>query len=260
VTDDTAAPDFRTEWSLEGKVALITGAASGMGASHARLFVAAGARVVLTDVLEDEGRQIAAQLGEKASYLNLDVTDPDAWGAVTSRVAKELGAITVLVNNAGVPGPWAGVATMDVADYLRVIQVDQNGTFFGMRAVIPGMIVVGGGSIINISSVAGFIHTALNPNPAYTAAKFAVRGLTKAAAAQYGPQGVRANTVCPGGTFTPTFAGIRVEAIDTLTSNVPLRRLATSQEVSQLVLFLASDASSYVNGADYVIDGGLTAC
>jgi NAD(P)-dependent dehydrogenase (short-subunit alcohol dehydrogenase family) len=169
--------------SLRRKVALITGVARGMGAEHARTFITAGARVVLTDVLDAEGLRIAEELGENAAYLHLDVANPEARASVTSRVAEEIGPITVLVNNAGVPGPWAGVATMEVDDYLRVIQVDQHGTFFGMRAVIPGMIQADGGSIVNISSVAG-----------------------------YGPPRVRANAVCPGGTPTPTYAGVRQDA------------------------------------------------
>lgn len=252
--------DLATRWSLAGKVALITGAASGIGAEHARTFVAAGARVVLTDVLDEVGGQLAAELGEPASYLPLDATCPDAWAEVTARVTREIGPITVLVNNAGLPGPWARAASMEVEDYLRVIELDQHGVFYGMRTVIPLMLGAGGGSIVNMSSVAGLVHQRLSPNPAYTAAKFAVRGLTKAVAVQYGARGIRANAILPGGTRTPMFDGIREDEIDALSATVPMGRIGVPHEIAQLALFLASDASSYVNGADYVVDGGLTAC
>ena len=245
---------------LDDKVAVITGAASGMGAEHARLFVQEGARVVLTDILEDEGRALARELGAGAAFVRHDVTDPAAWEEVVRATTEAFGPATVLVNNAGFAGPAATVADMAVQDYLRTIAIDQHGVFFGMRAVIPGMVDAGGGSVVNISSVAGFVHQVDVPNPAYTAAKFAVRGLTKAAAVQFEPQRVRVNSVHPGGVLTPMLrTTVPQEAIDTITADVPLRRMAEPAEVSRLLVFLASDESSYITGAEHLIDGGQTA-
>ncbi len=245
---------------LDGKVAVITGAASGMGVEHARLFVAEGAKIAITDVLADAGQALADELGDNAIFITHDVTDPAAWTAAVKTAEEAFGPVTVLVNNAGFAGPEAGVADMTVEDYQFTIAVDQHGVFYGMRAVIPGMIAAGGGSIVNISSVAGFVHQVNVPNPAYTAAKFAVRGLTKAAAVQYGPQGIRVNSVHPGGVLTPMLANtVPAEAIKMITADVPLRRLAEPAEVSRLVAFLASDESSYITGAEHLIDGGQTA-
>lgn len=245
---------------LDGKVAVITGASMGMGAAHARVFVDEGAKVVLTDIAEEAGRALAAELGDQAIFVRHDVTRPEDWTAVVASATKAFGPVTVLVNNAGYAGPAATVATMSDDDYLRTIAIDQHGVFYGMRAVIPGMVAVGGGSIVNISSVAGFVHQIDVPNPAYTAAKFAVRGLTKAAAVQFGPEGVRVNSVHPGGVLTPMLKStVAPDALAAITADVPLRRFAEPEEVSRLVVFLASDDSSYISGAEHLIDGGQTA-
>jgi 3alpha(or 20beta)-hydroxysteroid dehydrogenase len=245
---------------LDSKTAIITGAATGMGAEHARLFVAEGAKVALTDINEDAGQALADELGENARFLRHDVTDPGDWAEVVRATAETFGPVTVLVNNAGFAGPAATVADMTDEDYLRTIAIDQHGVFYGMRAVIPGMLAAGGGAIVNISSVAGFVHQVNVPNPAYTAAKFAVRGLTKAAAVQFGPQGIRVNSVHPGGVLTPMLRDtVPAEAIEALNADVPLRRMAEPVEVSRLVVFLASDESSYITGAEHLIDGGQTA-
>jgi 3alpha(or 20beta)-hydroxysteroid dehydrogenase len=245
---------------LNEKVAIITGAAQGMGEAHARTFVAEGARVVLTDIDAERGAAVAADLGDAAIFVQHDVTDPDQWAAVVRRAEESFGPVNVLVNNAGFAGPAATVASMEVDDYLRTVAIDQHGVFFGMRAVIPSMVAQGGGSIVNISSVAGFVHQIDVPNPAYTAAKFAVRGLTKAAAVQFGPSGVRVNSVHPGGVLTPMLrTTVPAEQIAALNADVPLRRMAEPGEVSRLVVFLASDDSSYITGAEHLIDGGQTA-
>jgi 3alpha(or 20beta)-hydroxysteroid dehydrogenase len=245
---------------LDGKVAIITGAAQGMGIEHARLFVAEGAAVALTDVLVDVGKEAAATLGPNAAFFEHDVTDPVRWKEVVQATADRFGPVTVLVNNAGVAGPAASLADLTDDDYQSVISVDQTGTFYGMRAVIPGMIEAGGGSIINISSIAGFAHSAKLRNCAYTAAKFAVRGLTKAAAVEYGEKNIRVNSVHPAGVLTPMLtANQSPETIEMLSANLPLRRMARPEEVSHVVAFLASDESSYMTGTEHIVDGGALA-
>ncbi|SHL46335.1 3alpha(or 20beta)-hydroxysteroid dehydrogenase [Pseudonocardia thermophila] len=249
--------------TLEGKVAIVTGGARGMGEAHVRTFLHLGARVAIADVLQDEGKSLADELGPAAAFFELDVSDPAQWAEVTRAVAERWGPATVLVNNAGVPGPKCSIAELAPEDYLRVVAVDQHGTFFGMRAVIPGMVEAGGGSIVNISSVAGFAHVRHVPNAAYTAAKAAVRGLTRAAAIEYGPAGIRVNCVLPGPVATPMMLrGTPEEAqerVRRIGDSVPLLRCAEPSEVAQLVAFLASDASAYITGADHFIDGGQAA-
>lgn len=189
--------------TLEGKVAIITGSAQGMGAEHARTFVELGAKVAIADVLGEEGRTIAKELGADGEFFHLDVTEPEQWVDVADRVTAQWGPMTVLVNNTGVPGPFVQTADLTVADYLKTVAVDQHRVFYGIRTVIPGMIDAGGGSIVNISSVAGFAHVRNVPNAAYTAAKFAVRGLTRATAVEYAKKGIRVNCVMPGPVATP---------------------------------------------------------
>jgi len=248
-------------FTLTGKVAIVTGASQGMGAEHARTFVELGARVAVADVRREEGTALAKELGANAEFFDLDVTNPDHWADVVARVAEKWSPATVLVNNAGIPGPVVHTASLAVADYLRTIAVDQHGVFFGMRAVIPGMLESGGGSIVNIASVAGFAHVRHVPNAAYTAAKFAVRGLTRAAAMEYGEQGVRVNCVLPGPVLTPMLArGSATDAaMQAVGDSVVLKRCAQPREVSNLVAFLASDAASYVTGSDHFVDGGQAA-
>lgn len=245
---------------LTGKVALITGAARGMGAAHAKEFVENGAKVVITDIIEDEGEQLAEELGENAIFLKLDITDLNQWNDVLNKVKEIFGTVNVLVNNAGYPGPNTLLADLNEDDYLKVITIDQHGTFYGMKAVIPHMIEAGGGSIINIASLSGLRHVPYTPNVAYTAAKHAVLGLTRAAAVEYGKKNIRVNAVCPGGILTPMMKeSISQEQTEALGAIIPNGRLAEPHEVSKAVLFLASEDASYVNGEEIRVDGGALA-
>ena len=245
---------------LDGKVALITGAASGMGLEHARLFVEEGAQVALTDIQTEAGRAAAEGLGEAAAFFEHDVTDPGAWRDVLSAATDRFGPVTVLVNNAGWSGPKTTITEMSDEVYLKTIAVNQHSSFYGVRAAIPAMIAAGGGSIVNISSIAGFVHPVSLRNPAYAIAKFALRGLTKAAAVQYAEHNIRVNSVHPGGIVTPMMTGATSpERIKELSLGVPLGRMGDPTEVSRLVAFLASDEASYITGSEHIIDGGVLA-
>jgi 3alpha(or 20beta)-hydroxysteroid dehydrogenase len=237
---------------LAGKVALITGAARGQGAAAARAFVAEGARVVLADVRDEEGKALADELG--VTYRHLDVSEEDDWAAVVAETR-----FTVLVNNAGVLH-FAPLADTSLADYERVIRINQIGTFLGMRAVVPGMIAAGGGSIVNTSSIEGL--AAAPTLMAYTASKFAIRGMTKVAALELGDKGIRVNSVHPGMIDTrmlPTaLGGIEVD-LTRIGRRLPLRRVGRAEEIAGLLVFLAGDESSYCTGAEFVADGGATA-
>ena len=242
---------------LDGKVALITGAAldRGQGACEARLFAREGATVVLTDVQRDAGRATAAAIGERASYRDLDVTDAAAWSAVVAETIERHGRIDVLVNNAGV---WhtGGILDTTPEDYRRVVEINQTGVFLGMRAVAPFMRDQGSGSIVNISSAAG-----LRGDPAihaYVASKWAVRGMTKAAALELAPFGVRVNSVHPGLIQTPMSATEFEPGKPDPGARIPMRRVGQPEEVAELVCFLASDASAYITGAEIAIDGAVT--
>ncbi|MGX6448539.1 glucose 1-dehydrogenase [Patulibacter sp. S7RM1-6] len=243
---------------LNGKVAIVTGAAQGMGEAHARRFVAEGAKVLLTDLNEERGRRIAEELGESARFVRQDVTDADAWAQVVDEAERAFGPVTVLVNNAGVLGPIASATELDVDAYLQVCAINQHSQFYGMRAVIPGMQRAGGGSIVNISSIAGLVSIVGAPSLAYVASKFASRGMTKHVAVEYGKDGIRVNSVHPGYIKTPMMEAATDEDGGGIASAVPLARMADPDEVSQVVLFLASDDSSYLTGTEQVVDGGLT--
>ena len=244
--------------SLEGKVALVSGAARGQGEAEARLMVERGARVVLGDVLHDQGRQVAEDLGDRARYVPLDVTDPAAWAEAVGVATQAFGRLDVLVNNAGI----LRVAPLDalaLEDYMAVVDVNQVGCLLGMQAAIEPMTAAGGGSIVNTSSTSGLAGMA--GTIAYTASKFAVRGMTKCAAIELGPRGIRVNSVHPGGIDT---AMTRVEGFedvdpDATWRTLPLGRVGQPSEVAELVAFLASDASSYCTGGEFLIDGGFLA-
>lgn len=245
--------------TLNGKVAIVTGASQGMGESHARCMVAEGAKVLMTGVNEQAGQKLAAELGEKAHFMRHDVRDPAGWRAVVSEAEKSFGNVNVLINNAGIFGPLATTVELSVEKYQEVCDVNQLGVFLGMQAVLPSMLKAGGGSIINISSVAGLVAIFGAPNLAYVASKFAVRGMTKQVAAEYGKQKIRINSVHPGFIRTPMTAAISDEEKRAAESQIPLARLGDPVEISRLIVFLASDESSYITGAEHVIDGGMVA-
>lgn len=244
---------------LNGKVAVITGAARGMGEAHARRFVAEGAKVILTDRSEAQGSAIASELGASAMFVAHDVTDAGQWTEVVDKAEQAFGPITVLVNNAGILGPMAKAADLAEADYMHVCAVNQHSVFLGMKAVLPSMLRAGRGSIVNISSIAGMVANYGFPSLAYVASKFAVRGMTKAAAVEYGPHNIRVNSVHPGFILTPMMVEATDEVGGDALAQIPLGRLANPDEVSQLVLFLASDESSYISGSEHVVDAGMIA-
>lgn len=244
---------------LEGKTAIITGASQGMGMAHARAFVAHGANVVLGDLNEKAGEALAVELGPRAVFLRQDVANSADWKTLLHAGEKRFGAINVLVNNAGILGTLAATTELAEAEFLRVCAVNQTGVFLGMQTVIPGMIKAGGGSIVNISSIAGLVAIYGAPNLAYVASKFAVRGMTKQVAVEYGGNNIRVNSVHPGYIKTPMMVAATDEGGGNALSQIPLRRMADASEVSNLVVFLASDESAFITGTEHVIDGGMTA-
>jgi 3alpha(or 20beta)-hydroxysteroid dehydrogenase len=242
---------------LDGKVALITGGARGMGKSHVRHFVAEGARVVFGDVLDDKGAYVAAKLGsESCRYVHHDVTSEADWSAAVAVALSEFGSLDVLVNNAGVL-TFAPIADMPLADFRRVLEVNAVGCWLGMKAAIGPMTKAGGGSIVNVSSVEGFTGAA--GLSAYSASKFAIRGMTKAAAQELGQFGIRVNSVHPGGVLTRMVLDQAESGRDgaRFLEGMPLGRFAEPAEISRLVAYLASDESSYSTGSEFVADGGL---
>lgn len=243
---------------LKGKVALITGASQGMGESHARKFIAEGAKVILTDLNEDRGKKIADELGGNALFVKQDVSDAEQWKDVVAKGEEKFGPINVLVNNAGILGPIKTVTEITEEEYLKVIEINQNAVFYGMKYTIPSMQKAGVGSIVNISSVAGIVAIPGYPSLAYTGSKFAVRGLTKAAAVEYGRENIRANSVHPGYIKTPMMVEATGEDGSGAADVTPLGRMADASEVSELVVFLASDESSFLTGTEQVIDGGMS--
>lgn len=245
---------------LSGKVAIITGAAQGMGEAHAKMFVAEGAKVILTDVNETGGKALAESLGANAIFIKHDVRFAPEWKAVVEQGEAKFGTINVLINNAGIIGTIADTVNFTQADYQLVCDINQLGVYLGMQAVIPSMVKAGVGSIVNISSIAGMIACMGAPNLAYVGSKFAVRGMSKQVAAEYGPNNVRCNSVHPGYILTPMMVAATDENGGGAGELIPLKRMAKPSEVSCLVLFLASDESSFITGMEHVIDGGMTAC
>jgi 3alpha(or 20beta)-hydroxysteroid dehydrogenase len=244
---------------LTGKIAIITGASQGMGMAHARAFVEHGAKVILGDLNEKAGKALAAELGAGAIFVKQDVSKAEDWKALLQQGEQRFGTVNVLVNNAGILGPLAATTEMPEVEFLRVCAVNQTGVFLGMQTVLPGMIKSGGGSIVNISSIAGLVAIYGAPNLAYVASKFAVRGMTKQVAVEYGGKNIRANSVHPGYIKTPMMVAATDEGGGEALKQIPLRRMADASEVSNLVVFLASDESAFITGTEHVIDGGMTA-
>jgi 3alpha(or 20beta)-hydroxysteroid dehydrogenase len=237
---------------FDGKVMLISGGARGQGATEARMLVAEGARVVIGDVLDTEGRQLAEELGSAAAYVHHDVTAEKDWQAAIA-AAERMGGLHGMVNNAGIYIPRTLLET-DIELFERHVRINQLGCFIGMKTVVAPMERSGGGSIVNISSVAG-----LRGSPgalAYSATKWALRGMTKAAAIDLAERRIRVNSVHPGPIDTEMLKVRTAEENERRLRLVPFRRMGTVEEVAKLVLFLLSDESSYITGAEVAIDGG----
>jgi 3alpha(or 20beta)-hydroxysteroid dehydrogenase len=244
---------------LDGKVALITGGARGMGKSHVRHFIDEGAKVVFGDVLDDWGKAVAGKLSEEdARYVHHDVTSEEDWAAAVSTAVEAFGRLDILVNNAGIL-QHGKIADMPVADFRRSLDINAVGTWLGVKSVIAPLTAAGGGSIVNISSIEGFTGAA--GLAAYSASKFAIRGITRSAAQELGQFGIRVNSVHPGGILTPmamSMAGnVDADTATNFLSRMPIPRFGEPIEVSRLVAFLASDDSSYSTGSEFLVDGGM---
>lgn len=236
---------------LHGRVAIVTGGARGIGEAYARALHGAGAEVVIADVLTAAGESLAGELGRGARFIELDVTDEEAWAAAVEDTVAACGGVDVLVNNAGIANA-APIEHFSLEKWHAVIGVNLTGTFLGCRAVVPAMKAAGRGSIVNVSSVEGLrgsVHL-----HGYTASKFAVRGLTKSLAVELGPSGIRVNSVHPG--FIRTEMTTRIDPEGLV---IPLARSGVPEDLAGAVLFLAGDASAYLTGAEIVVDGGMTA-
>ncbi len=244
---------------LKGKVTLISGGARGQGAVEGGLFTREGAQVVLADVLETEGRQTARAIcaqGGEATFVKLDVTRPEDWQKAVDTAVSVYGKLDILINNAGIL-QMEGLEDISLEVWERVMAVNSTGVWLGMKAAIPAMRKAGGGSIVNISSISGLVGTGMQT--AYQASKGAVRIMTKTAAVQYAPEGIRVNSVHPGPVDTPMVSGLDKELWQMFLNSVPLQRAGTAEDIALGVLYLASDESSYVTGTELVIDGGFTA-
>jgi len=240
---------------LDGKVAIITGAAQGMGAAHAKLFVSEGAQVVITDIKVAEGEALAKSLGDHALFIKHNVASSADWAHVVQTTKEKFGHIDILVNNAGISYAKR-LQEITEDDYLKIFQINQLGTFLGLQAVAKEMVAQHSGSIVNISSLNGLVGGAVG----YTDTKFAVRGMTKAAAVELAPSGVRVNSVHPGVIETPMISQAgSAEIVKQFAKAIPLRRIAKPEEVAKLVLFVASDDASYSTGSEFVVDGGMSA-
>ncbi len=246
---------------LDGKVALISGAARGMGAEEARIFAREGAKVIIGDISEEEGKAVEAQISEaggQALFVHLDVTLEDDWAKAVDQAVARFGKLDILVNNAGISSRSFTDDT-GIEGWDKIMEVNSKGVFLGTRAAIPKMLEAGGGSIINISSIMGLVGSA-GGHPAYNASKGAVRIFTKAIAVRHGKDNIRVNSVHPG-FMPPMSSGIAYDQDQRRQSleQTPLGREGRVEEVANAVLFLASDEASYISGAELAVDGGYTA-
>jgi len=236
---------------FDGKVVLISGGARGMGESHARGVIAEGGKVVISDVLDAEGQKLADELGDNAVFVHLDVTEEDDWNKAVKLAVDTFGGLNVLINNAGIVN-FGTLDTYTEKDWSLIIGINLTGAFLGIKAATPELVKNESSSIVNISSTAGMQgYAALH---GYTASKFGLRGLTKSVAMELGAQGVRVNSVHPGGIVTPMTEGLGMD-----TPGTPINRLGKPEEVTKLVLFLASDDASFSTGSEFIIDGGTLA-
>jgi len=240
---------------LDGKVAIITGGARGQGEAEARLFCDEGAKVVVGDVLEEEGRAVAADIGDACTFVSMDVRQPESW-KVALDAAAAYGPLNVLVNNAAVMH-FASIVDHSVEDYMRVVEINQLGCFLGMQATFPVMKAGGGGSMVNVSSIDGL--QAKNGILAYAASKWAIRGMTKVAAIEFGRHGVRVNSLHPGGVDTVMGNPAAMDNIDEFYKDYPIPRCGKSEDIARMALFMASDDCSYTTGSEFVADGGWNA-
>jgi 3alpha(or 20beta)-hydroxysteroid dehydrogenase len=245
---------------FDGKTVLISGAARGQGASHARGFVAEGANVVLADVREERGRALADELGNNAVFIKLDVRIPANWEAAVRETEGRFGPVSVLINNAGVLAPAVSIADSDPADWDQVIAVNLTGPYLGIRAVVPSMRRAGGGAIVNIASSSGHVGTPMLAP--YVSSKWGVRGLTQTAATELARDRIRVNAISPGVINTPLITTPlrpgEVPVSDHFSAEpFAIQRMGEPAEVTKLLLFLASDDAAFVTGSDYAIDGGL---
>ena len=245
---------------FQGRTVLITGAARGQGAAHARGFAAEGANVVLIDIRTEHGRALADELGSTAIFIELDVSEVSAWEPAVQAAESHFGPISVLVNNAGVLAPAVSIADSDPADWDRVIDVNLKGTYLGIRAVTPSLKRAGGGSIVNIASTSGHVGTPMLAP--YVASKWAVRGLTQTAATELARDRIRVNAISPGVVNTPLITTPlrpgEVPVSDHFSAEpFAIQRMAEPDEITKLVMFLASDDGAFITGSDYIIDGGM---
>ena len=247
---------------LTGKVALISGGAKGQGAAEAHAFIAAGAKVVFGDVLDDEGRAVEAAIhasGGDAVYVHLDVTNEDDWRQAVDTASSRFGALHILINNAGIVIPRVPIEERSADEWDRVLGINAKGVFLGTKHAIPAMRKAGGGSIVNISSVAG-IGQSTHQEPAYAASKGAVRIFTKVTATQHATENIRCNSVHPGPIDTEMgHAAVPSDVLDARMSRVPIGRFGTPDEIANAILFLASDDASFITGTTLMVDGGWTA-
>ncbi|KXF56472.1 hypothetical protein AXA44_34595 [Rhodococcus sp. SC4] len=236
---------------LDGKVAIITGAARGQGEAEARLFATEGAKLVLTDINPDVGK-LADELGDRAVGIEHDVSQQEQWATVLDTAISTYGRLDVLVNNAGIFKPGS-VTDTSLEDWERAFRINQTGVFLGMQTVVQHMIKAKRGSIVNISSISA--HNGIERQIAYAASKWAIRGMTKTAANDLAPYGIRVNAIAPGVIDTPMLDTYTPEKYEEIKALIPFGRLGTADEVARLVAFVASDQASYITGADLQIDG-----